>query len=246
MTNARPPEHMARAPRQIVILGTGGNCIDILDTIDEINATCPTHDGFVGYECLGFLDDNRENWGREICRLKVLGPLGAAAEFPEARFVNGIGSQFNFTRKDAIIAKTGLRPERFETIVHPTASVSRMSTLGAGTVILQNVTVTSNVRIGDHVIVLPNTVISHDCVVGDYTCIAGGVCVSGGVKIGRNCYLGTNSSIIEQVTIGDFSLVGMGSVVLRDVAADSVVVGNPSRFLRHTRGGATSAASAPT
>jgi acetyltransferase-like isoleucine patch superfamily enzyme len=111
-----------------------------------------------------------------------------------------------------------------------------MATLGAGTVILQNVTVTSNVRIGDHVIVLPNSVISHDSVVGDYTCIAGGVCVSGGVTIGRNCYLGTNSSIIELVTIGDYSLVGMGSVVLTDVAVESVVVGNPSRFLRQTRG----------
>ncbi|HEY3016689.1 MAG TPA: acetyltransferase [Nocardioides sp.] len=243
MTSPRPSP--ARAPRQIVIMGTGGNCIDILDTIDEINATGPTHDGFVGYQCLGFLDDSRDNWGKEICGLKVLGPLSAAAEFPEACFVNGIGSQHNFTRKDAIIAKTGLPLERFETIVHPTASVSRMSTLGPGTVILQNVSVTSNVRIGAHVIVLPNSVISHDSVVGDYTCIAGGVCVSGGVRIGRSCYLGTNSSIIEQVTIGDYSLVGMGSVVRHDVAEGSVVVGNPSRLLRHTRGGATSAAAAP-
>src|SRR5262245_3927781 len=223
-------------------MGTGGNCIDILDTIDEINARRPGRDGFLGYQCLGFLDDNPESWGRELCGLKVLGPLSAAAEFPEAGFVNGIGSQHNFTRKDAIIAKTGLPLERFETIVHPTASVSRMSALGPGTVILQNVTVTSNVRIGAHVIVLPNSVISHDSVVGDYTCIAGGVCVSGGVTIGRSCYLGTNSSIIEQVTIGEYSLVGMGSVVLRDVAERSVVVGNPSRFLRHTSGGAPSAA----
>ena len=227
-------------------MGTGGNCIDILDTIDEINLTCPARDGFVGYQCLGFLDDSPESWGKEICGLKVLGPLSAAAEFHGVSFVNGIGSQRNFTRKDAIIDRTGLPLERFERIVHPTASVSRMSTLGPGTVILQNVTVASNARIGAHVIVLPNSVISHDSVVGDYTCIAGGVCISGGVTIGPSCYLGTNSSIIEQVTIGDYSLVGMGSAVLRDVAAGSVVVGTPARFLRHTRSaGALPGESAP-
>jgi acetyltransferase-like isoleucine patch superfamily enzyme len=37
------------------------------------------------------------------------------------------------------------------------------------------------------------------------------------------------------VTIGDYALVGMGSVVLRDVAENLVVVGNPARILRKVR-----------
>jgi sugar O-acyltransferase (sialic acid O-acetyltransferase NeuD family) len=221
-------------PQPIIILGTGGNCVDILDTIDEINARVCQSD-HPGYDCLGFLDDNPTTWDTEIQGVRVLGPLGRALEFPEARFVNGIGSERNFWRKEAILERTGLPRDRFETIVHPTASVSRMSRLGAGVVVFQNVTVTSNVRIGDHVVILPNAVISHDVSVGDYTCIAGGVCVSGGVTIGRSCYLGTNSSIIPNASIGDYALVGMGAVVLRDVAENSVVVGNPARFLRQTR-----------
>jgi len=46
--------------------------------------------------------------------------------------VNGIGSERNFWKKAAVIAKTGIPLDRFETIVHPTASVSRMATLGEG------------------------------------------------------------------------------------------------------------------
>jgi sugar O-acyltransferase (sialic acid O-acetyltransferase NeuD family) len=222
------------APRQIIILGTGGNCIDILDTIDEINArafeaTSPS------YDCLGFLDDNPATWETEVAGLKVLGPLAGAHQYPDAVFVNGIGSERNFWRKETILARTGLPRERFQSIVHPTASVSRMSSLGAGVVIFQNVTVTSNVRIGDHVIILPNSVVSHDVSVGDYTSIAGGVCVSGGVSIGTSCYLGSNCSIVPNVSIGDYALIGMGGVVLGDVAENSVMVGNPARFLRHTR-----------
>jgi sugar O-acyltransferase (sialic acid O-acetyltransferase NeuD family) len=217
--------------KPIAILGTGGNCVDILDTISDINAERSA----CIYQCIGFLDDDPATWGKEIHGVKVLGPLDYASQLKNAFFVNGIGSPQNFWLKEVIIAKTQLGPERFETIVHPSASVSRMSELGRGTVIFQNVTVTSNVRIGQHVIILPNTVISHDDVIGDYTCIAGGVCISGQVNIGRLCYLGTNSAIRGNLEIGDCCLVGMGSVVVSDIQENSVVYGVPARFIRKTR-----------
>ena len=213
---------------RIVILGTGGNSVDILDTLHDLNDVA----GRATYECVGFLDDNEALWGSLRSGVKVLGPLAAAREFGDCRFVNGIGAPTSYLKKAAIIAKTGIALDRFATIVHPTASVSRMATLGRGTVVFQNVTITSNAAVGDHVVILPNSVVSHDVVVGDYTCIAGGVCISGGVRIGTACYIGTNSSIIGGVVVGDGCMVGMGSVVLADVRAGSVVVGNPARLLR--------------
>jgi sugar O-acyltransferase (sialic acid O-acetyltransferase NeuD family) len=220
-------------PIKVAILGTGGNSVDILDTVHDLNDAA----GRLVYDCVGFLDDDEALWGTARFGVKVLGPLAAARELDDCRFVNGIGAPGSFLKKAAILAKTGVDRERFVSIIHPTASVSRTASLGRGTVVFQNVTITTNVRIGDHVIVLPNSVISHDDVVGDYTCIAGGVCISGGVRIGSTCYLGTNSSIIGGVEVGDGCLVGMGSVVLSDVPAGSVVVGNPARFLRHTSHG---------
>jgi sugar O-acyltransferase (sialic acid O-acetyltransferase NeuD family) len=214
--------------RGVVILGVGGNSVDILDTLHDLNDAA----GHTRYECIGFLDDNEALWGSVRHGVKVLGPLASAAELSDCWFVNGIGTPENFLVKERIIAKAGIGAGRFLTVVHPTASVSRMATLGHGTVVFQNVTITSNVRIGEHVIILPNTVVSHDCQVGDYTCLAGGVCISGNVRVGRTCYLGTNSTIIGGIDIGEGSLVGMGSVVLADVPAGQVVVGNPARFLR--------------
>ncbi len=215
--------------KKIIILGTGGSSIDILDTINDINALSATPN----YECIGFLDDDPSSWGREVCGVKVLGPLNTADKFMDAYFVNGIGNPSNFWKKESIIFTTALSPERFETIIHPTASVSSMAKIGAGTVILQNVTISSRVKIGNHVVILPNTVISHDDIIGDYTCIAGGVCISGNVEVGKACYLGSNSTIKENIRIGDYSLIGMGSVVIRDVPPNSVFVGNPAKFLRN-------------
>jgi sugar O-acyltransferase (sialic acid O-acetyltransferase NeuD family) len=218
------------SPQRVVILGVGGNSVDIVDTLHDLNDAA----GEAVYECVGFLDDNEALWGSVRHGVKVLGPLASAVELADCWFVNGIGTPNNFLEKDRIVARTGVQMERFMTAVHPTASVSRMATLGRGTVVFQNVTITSNVRIGDQVIILPNTVVSHDCQVGDYTCIAGGVCISGNVRVGRACYLGTGSAIIGGVAIGEGSLVGMGSVVLANVPAGQVVVGNPARFLRYT------------
>jgi sugar O-acyltransferase (sialic acid O-acetyltransferase NeuD family) len=217
-----------------VILGVGGNCIDILDAIHELNRAGARP----ALRCIGFLDDDRATWGRRIQGVEVLGPLACARDYRRARFVNGIGSPRNYWKRPAIIRSTGLPDDRFLTVIHPTASVSAMARLGHGCVVLQHVTIASHVTVGNHVIILPNSILSHDDVVGDHTAIAGGVCVSGGVRIGRACYLGTASSIIGNVSLGDRCLVGMGSVVLRNVAAGHVVAGNPARVLRRRPGAA--------
>ncbi|MBF0142619.1 MAG: NeuD/PglB/VioB family sugar acetyltransferase [Magnetococcales bacterium] len=215
--------------RNIVILGTGGNSIDILDTLLEIN-----RQKRIQYHCLGFLDDAVERHGQELLGHTILGPLAHARELKDCFFVNGIGNEKNFWLKEEIIARTGVAPERFATILHPSASVSRSSSLGFGTVVFQNVSITSRVAVGDHVIILPNAVISHDDRIGDFTCIAGGTCISGGVSIGRSCYLGSHCAIKDGLSIGDRCLIGMGSVVLQSVEANQVMVGNPARRLRNT------------
>lgn len=214
--------------KKVLILGAGGICIDILDTLQEVNGILQEP----LYECIGFLDDNKEIWGKEFFGIKVLGSLEKAKEFPDAYFVNGIGNSSNFSEKKSIQDMLGIRERQFLTVIHPSASVSKMATIGAGTVILQNVTVASNAQIGNHALIMPNSVISHDVKIGDYTFITAGVCVSGLVSIGTACYVGTNSSIIGKITIGDNSLIGMGSVVLDDVPAHSVYVGNPAKFLK--------------
>jgi acetyltransferase-like isoleucine patch superfamily enzyme len=48
-------------------------------------------------------------------------------------------------------------------------------------------------------------------------------------KVGKGASIGTGSTILCGVTIGERATVGAGSVVTRDVAAGSVVAGNPAR-----------------
>jgi sugar O-acyltransferase (sialic acid O-acetyltransferase NeuD family) len=216
--------------KQLIILGTGGNCLDIYDAALAVNR----HSGLTVYECLGLLDDNRELHGKEISGLRVLGGLSDAAKFPEAVFVNGIGSPASFWRKAEILAGTGLPLERFETIIHPQASVSSLAKLGRGVAVLPGASIAACAEIGNHVILLQGSIISHHCKMGDFGCVASGACLSGGVEVAPLSYIGANASIRGGVKIGSRSLVGMGAAVLHDVTENTVVAGNPAKYLRHT------------
>jgi acetyltransferase-like isoleucine patch superfamily enzyme len=50
--------------------------------------------------------------------------------------------------------------------------------------------------------------------------------------IKRGASIGTSCTILCGVTIGEFAIVGAGSVVTRDVPSNTVVAGNPARTLR--------------
>ena len=52
--------------------------------------------------------------------------------------------------------------------------------------------------------------------------------VEGFVRLGNGVFIGVNSVILRNVTIGDYSIVGAGSVVTKDVPPNVVVVGNPA------------------
>src|SRR4029079_8839601 len=97
----------------------------------------------------------------------VLGPLSAWTEHPDASFVNGLNGVELTARKAQLVADLGIPIERWTNVVHPAAVVSEMAELGTDVVLLANVTVNSNARLGDHVMVLPNSVISHDAIVED-------------------------------------------------------------------------------
>jgi acetyltransferase-like isoleucine patch superfamily enzyme len=50
--------------------------------------------------------------------------------------------------------------------------------------------------------------------------------------IKRGASIGSGTTILANVTVGENSIVGAGSVVTRDVPANSIVAGNPARILR--------------
>jgi sugar O-acyltransferase (sialic acid O-acetyltransferase NeuD family) len=163
----------------------------------------------------------------------VLGPLADATKLdPTWKFINGIASEASFRSKPETNARTGIPRARFESVVHPAATVSPNAKVGAGTAIMAGSVICAEAQVGDHVVILQNTVVNHHSVVGDYATLSSGITVLGFVNIARNAFIGGGASLRPRISIGEGALVGMGSVVVKDVAPGHVVAGNPARQLR--------------
>lgn len=101
----------------------------------------------------------------------------------------------------------------------------------SGTVIFcrEKVTIGNNCWFGPGTIIMDNT--SH-AVSKDHTVRESGPIKSKPITIGNNVWVGLRSIILKGVTIGDNSIIAAGSIVTKDVPANSLVGGNPAKLLR--------------
>ena len=88
------------------------------------------------------------------------------------------------------------------------------------------------VRIGDNVWIAPNVGIYAAGHPLDVENRIGGEEYAFPVTIGDNVWIGGGVTIIGGVTIGRNAVVAAGSVVIRDVPANTLVAGNPARVIR--------------
>jgi sugar O-acyltransferase (sialic acid O-acetyltransferase NeuD family) len=109
--------------------------------------------------------------------------------------------------------------------------------LGEGAILSPFVTLTSNIRIGQHFHANLYSYVEHDCVIGDFVTFAPGVKCNGNVVIEDHVYIGAGV-VIKQgapgapLVIGRGAVVGMGAVVTKSVPPGMTVVGNPARPLK--------------
>lgn len=214
--------------KKLIIVGGRGNGATFASAVEDINNEEST------WELLGFFNDN-DPIGTIINDYPVLGRPEEMVDrkyrdtfFVYAPFLAMTYSKPNAERLEGF----GVPPDRFATIIHPSASVSRHAEIGFGTVIMPMCHVRQNVRIGNHVTMLLSAALGHDSDISDYAYMGGTSFAAGYVKMKEGAYVGPNASIREYLTLGAWCLVGIGSVVVDDVPQMAVVAGNPARFLR--------------
>ena len=126
--------------------------------------------------------------------------------------------------------------------------VQRDTKIGSGCTIGQNVNIASNVTVGNYVKIQNNVSVYEGVELHDYV-FCGPSMVFTNIKLPRSEFpqndsdlflktivkksasIGANATIVCGITIGEYALIGSGTVVTKDVPPYSLVIGNPGRVI---------------
>lgn len=90
-------------------------------------------------------------------------------------------------------------------------------------------------RIASHARIDDLVYIAHNVRVGEGAMVVAMTSIAGGARVGELTYLAPSAAISNAVEVGAEVTVGLGAVVLSDVAAGAVVAGNPARDIAELR-----------
>lgn len=212
--------------KQLIIVGASGFGREVAWLIERINKLEPT------WEILGFMDDKDELQGKVINGYKVIGKVPEFQLYPEAFFICAVGS--SMIREKIINNMVSINPNvRFGTVIDPSVEISKFVTIGEGSIICAHNIITVNIEIGSHVIINLDCTVGHDAIIHDYATLYPSVNVSGITTIGRCSEIGTGAQIIQTKSIGDYSIVGAGAIVVDDIPARCVAVGCPAKPIKY-------------
>lgn len=164
-------------------------------------------------------------------------PMGAR----ECRMPTTLGSECVIRSHSTIYAGSTLGDRvqtghgaliRERNVVGSDVSIGTNTVLEPGNVVGDRVRIHSGcflelVTLEDDVFVGPNVAFADDL---HPPCPSYEQCV-GGAVVRRGAAIGANATVLPGVEIGRNALVGAGSVVVSDVPANAVVVGNPARVV---------------
>lgn len=114
------------------------------------------------------------------------------------------------------------------TLIHPSATISRYTQIGVGSVVVAGAVINPDCIIGSGAIINTCSSVGHDCILGEAVHICPGARLAGGTEVGDRAWVGVGSSVRQLIKIGADAIIGAGSAVVKDVPASTTVMGVPA------------------
>lgn len=182
----------------------------------------------------GFLDDNKDEHGKEYGDVSVLGNTS------DDGFLKLIGKKCqafiaeddNKVRKAIVKILIDRRKVMPVNAIHDHATVATSAHIEHGNFINAGAVIGANAKIGNHCILHTNAVVDYEATLGQFVQVGAGSIINNGVEIADEVFIGSGVTIVSGVKIGKSARIGAGSVVISDVAKEATVFGNPAQAIK--------------
>lgn len=207
--------------KDIILVGGGGHCKSVIDSIVSNN----------DFRVTAILD-NKDSLGKKICGysieftdddLQMLYDKGIRYAFIT------VGSTGKFELRRKLYEKVKQIGFILPVICDPSAVVSTFSDIGEGVFIGKKCVVNTDATVGNMSIINTGTIIEHECKIGEHSFIAIGANIAGNASIGHDTYIGAGTTVIQGITVAEYCMIGAGSVVVRNVNPHTKAYGVPCR-----------------
>jgi sugar O-acyltransferase (sialic acid O-acetyltransferase NeuD family) len=211
--------------KDIVIIGAGGFGREVKFLIDEINKIQPL------YEFKGFYDDGMEK-GSIVNGYEVLGDISDLNKIAVPTSVAiAIGAPIT---KRNILENLDNKNLDFPVLIHPSVICSKDDvSIGKGSIICPGTILTCNIIIEEFVILNLMCTVGHDSIIKRFSSFMPSVNISGEVLIREGVYVGTGAKIINQLEIGEYTIIGAGAIVSKSLPSNCTAVGIPAKVIKY-------------
>lgn len=190
--------------KRVVILGASGHAHVVADIIRACND-----------EVIAFLDDDIN--AQDRC-----GSISDYKEYMDCEFVVGIGNA-------KVREELSNLPVKWYTAIHPSAIISKLVSIGEGTVVMPNVVINARTKIGKHCIINTSAVVEHDNRIEDFVHISVGSRLGGRVRLGKATWVGIGATVNNDIEICGGCMIGAGAVVVDNLTEAGTYIGVPAK-----------------
>ena len=214
--------------KKVIIIGSRGNGTVICSALKDI-----VHEK-KEWMIAGYLNDD---FGKEkkIYDMPILGSIKDINKLKKDKdcyYIYALTTVKRAKERYDLFNSLNITKEKLPTFVHPSAVISKDAKIGYGVFIMPGVVVNPGVNIGNLTQVYGNSLVGHDSNIGEFSFISNSVSIGSKIIGGIGVHYGSNCTVRENVKLGDWSICGIGSVVLKDVKSETIVVGNPAKVLK--------------
>lgn len=213
---------MPNQVKDLIIIGASDFGREVAALVSNINEVKKE------WNLLGFVDDGLEGYTME--GFEILGEVESIYLMnPKPYVVIAIA---NTRIKKKIAEELELNNIPLATLVHPSVIISDHVELGAGSIVAAGTIFAINTKLGEHCILNLGCRIGHDTILGNYSSCMPGTNLAGKVTVGEGCYFGLSACVINGLEIGEWSTIGAGAAVVRNIPPYSLAVGVPAKVIK--------------